>query len=89
MLINSSFFEDEELIDFNNTHISTSCVGSRKVVFVHPFGLSNYISSLFFLLLLFSDLKIDSFQGDLKHGAWETIADFLDFLLQDVALLIS
>lgn len=70
VLINGSFFEDEELIDFNDTHISISSrVGSHQVVLVHPFGLSNYISSLFFLLLLFSDLKIDSFQGDLKHGA--------------------
>jgi hypothetical protein len=69
MLINSSFFEDEKLVDFDNTDVSTSRVGSRKVVFVHPFGLSNYIPGLLFLLLLFSDLEINSFQGDLKDGA--------------------
>jgi hypothetical protein len=45
MLIKSSFFEDEELIDFDDTHISfPSRVGSHKVVFVYPFGLSNDIS---------------------------------------------
>ena len=70
MLINSSFFEDEELIDFDNTHISTaSCVGTLEVVSKHSFGLSNDISGVFFLLLLFSNLKVDSIQGYLKHGA--------------------
>lgn len=68
--MNSSLFEDKELIDFNDTHISVaSCVGCQQVVFVHTFGLPNHISSLFFLLLLFSDLNIDSFQGNLKHSA--------------------
>ena len=82
MLINSSFFEYEELVDFNDTHIGVpSGVGTRKVVFVHPLGLSNYFSSLFLLFLNVSDLKIDSVQGHCKDGARETTADFFDFLL--------